>query len=89
MIGSARRSIDALEGAVSVQVFLSKDGYIRDYTFRKKSDNEQFNMSIERVLRRFHYQHGRRKLPLPDKEEIRNIVTTRPLNFNTWDYTGQ
>ncbi len=84
-----REEIASLQGAVSVQVFISKDGYIRDYSFLKKSGNEQFNLSIERVLRRYHYQHGRRKLPLPDKEEIRTIVTTNPLNLKTWEYTGQ
>ncbi len=84
-----REEIASLQGAVSVQVFLSKDGYVRDYKFLKKSSNEQFNLSIERVLRRFHYQHGRRKLPLPDKAEIRTIVMNNPLNLNTWEYTGQ
>ena len=33
---------------------------------------------------------SKRKIELlPDKDEIRTIVTSNPLNLKTWEYTGQ
>lgn len=80
--------IIALQGQVVVAIYLSKTGYIRSYTWLKKSKNEQFNMSIELVIRRFQLNGGGRKLPLPDNEEVKQLVLKEALNLKQWEYTG-
>jgi outer membrane biosynthesis protein TonB len=78
--------IKELSGQVAVYVRLSDDGYVVSYNFERSSSNEQFNGSIERVLRRFQVSGGR-KLPLPDNEEIRQMVLREGLNLVNWTST--
>lgn len=81
--------IEGLSGEVVMLVYLSEDGYIREYRWDKRSQNEQFNLSIESALRRFRVDSGGRKLPLPDNEELRQLVLERPLRLSKWEYKGR
>lgn len=74
-----------LAGQVHVYVRLSEGGHIVSYTFRKKSTNEQYNDSIERVLKRFQAQYGGRVLPMPEHPEVRQAVVTRGLEMKGWE----
>ncbi len=74
-----------LAGQVHVYVRLSEGGHVVSYTFRKKSTNEQYNDSIERVLKRFQAQYGGRVLPMPDHPEVRQAVVTRGLEMKGWE----
>lgn len=74
-----------LAGQVHVYVRLSEGGHIVSYMFRKKSTNEQYNDSIERVLKRFQAQYGGRVLPMPDHPEVRQAVVTRGLEMKGWE----
>lgn len=74
-----------LAGQVHVYVRLSESGHVVSYTFRKKSTNEQYNDSIERVLKRFQAQYGGRVLPMPDHPEVRQAVITRGLEMKGWE----
>ncbi len=82
-------AITKLSGQVSVYIRLSADGHITTYRFRSKSENPQFNDSIDRVLKRFQVSYGGRKLPLPDAPEVREAVLDQGINLNSWEYTGQ
>lgn len=84
-----RGEISQLSGQVSVYVRLSSEGYVTSYRFTKKSENTQFNDSIDRLLKRFQVSYGGRKLPLPDQPEVRDAVLRQGLNLNSWEYTGQ
>ncbi len=75
----------ALAGQVHVYVRLSEGGHIVSYTFRNKSTNEQYNDSIERVLKRFQAQYGGRSLPMPDHPEVRQVIVTRGLEMKNWE----
>jgi len=79
----------ALAGKVKVYVRISKTGSIVSYRFKKKSPNEQFNASIERVLKRYQVNGGRHTLPLPKDEEIKTAVIKQGLNLKKWKYTGR
>lgn len=81
--------IDQLSGQVEVYVELYKSGHIKSYQVRRASSNEQFNESIERVLRRFQLTGGGRALPMPDNEEVREAVVRQGLNLKGWEYTGR
>lgn len=80
---------NALKGQVWVYVRLSESGHIVTFNFRRQSENEQFNASIERVLKRFQVQFGGRTLPLPDNPEVRRAVIARGLELKTWDSVGR
>lgn len=73
-----------LVGRVRVYVRLSADGYIEEYEFTARSDNDQFNDSVERVLRRFERRTGR-SLPMPSQPELQREVLRQGLNLNVWD----
>lgn len=81
--------IETLSNQVEVYVRLSAAGNIVTYKFRKKSENEQFNQSIERVLKRFEVSHGGRKLPMPDEPSVKDAVVRDGLNLKSWEYTGR
>lgn len=81
--------IERLSGQVSVYVRLSNEGYVTSFRFTRKSDNTQFNDSIDRVLKRFQVSYGGRKLPLPEQPEVRDAVLRQGINLNSWEYTGQ
>ncbi|MFU8803073.1 MAG: TonB C-terminal domain-containing protein [Bradymonadaceae bacterium] len=78
-----------LAGQVQVYVRISESGHIVSYTFRSRSGNEQFNGSIERVLRRFQVQYGGRRLPLPDNPQVRQAVISRGLELKNWESLGR
>lgn len=75
----------SLAGQVHVYVRLSDSGHIVSYSFRKLSSNEQFNASIERVLKRFQVQFGGRALPMPDNPQVRQAVVMRGLELKNWE----
>lgn len=74
-----------LAGQVHVYVRISDSGHIVSYTFRSRSANDQFNGSIERVLRRFQVQFGGRQLPLPENVQVRQAVVSRGLELKNWE----
>ena len=76
-----------LKGTVEVYVRLSGAGHIVSYRFRKRSSNDQFNRSIERVLRQFQVSGGGAELPLPDDDRVRQFVLRKGLNLQNWEYT--
>lgn len=77
--------LQQLAGRVRVSVTLSAQGHIVDYTFREKSGHEQFDDSIERVLREFQAHEGGRQLPMPDESEIRQQIINRGLTLTNWE----
>ncbi len=81
--------VAALSNQVQVYVRLSESGDIVSYKFTKKSDNDQFNASIDRVLKRFQLAYGGRKLPMPDDPAVKDAVLKQGLNLKTWEFTGR
>ena len=77
-----------LAGQVSVYVRLSEEGHIVTHRFQSESNNEQFDGSIDRLLRRFHVSGGR-KLPLPDEAAVKDAVLRQGLSLDGWEYTGR
>lgn len=75
-----------LIGSVEVFVRLSDSGYVTGYTFKRKSDNPQYNQSIELALKKF---QGGHKLPLPDNPEVRGAVLQKGLDLKKWDPFGR
>jgi protein TonB len=84
----SRSKVKKLEGEVVVYVELSSSGHIKSYRFKKKSSNDQFNSSIDRVLKKFTQRWGSKKIPLPEKQQIRRLVLKEGLNLKEWEYTG-
>ena len=80
--------IQNLAGEVSVYVRLSEEGHVVSHRFLKESANEQFNASIDRLLRRFSVSGGR-KLPLPEEPAVKEAVLRQGLNLEGWEYTGR
>jgi len=78
-----------LADSVEVYVRLSESGNIVSFQFRKKSGNEQFDDSIDRLLKRFQVQYGGRTLPLPEEPSARSAVVQQGLNLKGWQYMGQ
>ena len=74
---------------MAVYIRLSDKGYVVSYSFKKKSGNDQFDASIERVIKKFQVLGGGKKLPLPENPEIQQIVLKKGLNLKEWVYTGQ
>lgn len=74
---------------MSVYIRLSQRGDVVSYEFKQRSGNEQFDASIERVIRKFQPSGGGKRLPLPENEEVRQIVIRQGLNLNAWEYTGR
>lgn len=85
----SRSQIEELAGEVVVYVELTNDGHIAKYEFERRSSNEQFNSSIERVLKKFRRVGGSRTVPLPDKPPIRKLVLKEGLDLKDWRYTGR
>ncbi len=80
--------IPQLAGQVTVYVRLSADGHIVIHRFEKNSTNDQFDASIDRLLRRYTVSGGR-KLPLPDDENVKASVLHHGLQLTNWEYTGR
>jgi len=79
--------IESLTGQIRVKVFLSEEGYVRDWRWIERSNNEQFNQSVALAIRRFEVDGGGRKLPLPREEELKEKVLREFLRLSKWDYT--
>lgn len=80
--------IASLAGQVSVYVRLSEEGHIVVHRFDENSTNDQFDASIDRLLRRYTVSGGR-TLPLPDDEQVRSSVLHHGLRLEGWEYTGR
>jgi outer membrane biosynthesis protein TonB len=78
-----------LAGKVVVHVRLSEQGHVVTYRFLERSGNEQFDSSIERVLRRFQVTGGGKTLPMPDNEQARRSVIKRGLDLQKWQLVTQ
>lgn len=74
-----------LAGQVRVFVQLDDDGHIRSYEIREHSENDQFDASIERVLRQFQADDGGEVLPMPEQEQIRREIIHRGLMLTNWE----
>lgn len=85
----AEEDVKRLSGAAVIYVRLSPEGQIISYVWKKRSDNDQFDDSIERLLKRYQVSFGGQKLPLPDSEEVRAAVLKEGLNLKNWEYTGR
>ena len=81
--------LNKLAGKVTVHVRLSKQGHVVTYRFLERSGNEQFDSSIERVLRRFQVTGGGKTLPMPDNEQARQSVIRRGLDLQKWQLVTQ
>jgi TonB family protein len=81
--------IAKLQGRVAVYIRISEAGYVVSYSFKQRSGDEQFDDSIERVIKKFQVMGGGKKLPLPENPEIQQIVLKQGLNLKNWEYTGQ
>lgn len=82
-------ALKKLFGQVVVYVRLSKSGHVVTYRFKKRSPNEQFNSSIERLLKKFQASGGGKSLPLPEDEKVRQTVLQQGLNLKNWEVTQQ
>lgn len=80
--------IAELAGQVSVYVRLSEAGHIVVHRFEKNSTNEQFDASIDRLLRRYTVSGGR-TLPLPDEAQVLASILHHGLQLEGWTYTGR
>lgn len=80
--------IAGLAGQVAVYVRLSDEGHVVVHRFVKNSSNEQFDASIDRLLRRYTVSGGR-KLPLPDDEQVKASVLHHGLQLENWEFTGR
>lgn len=80
--------IPKLAGLVAVYVRLSEEGHVVVHRFEKHSPNEQFDASIDRLLRRYTVTGGR-KLPLPDDDQVKASVLHHGLQLEGWEYTGR
>ena len=78
-----------LAGKVVVHVRLSEQGHVVSYRFLERSGNDQFDSSIERVLRRFQVTGGGKTLPMPDNEQARRSVIKRGLDLQKWQLVTQ
>lgn len=78
-----------LQGKITVYIRLSDEGYVVSYAFKQRSGDDQFDASVERVMKKFQVTGGGKKLPLPDNPEVRQIVLKQGLNLKNWEYTGQ
>ncbi len=83
----SEEELQKLFGEVVVYVRLSKSGHVVSYRFRQRSSNEQFNSSIERLLRRFQPSGGGKTLPLPENEKVKQVVLREGLNLRSWEVT--
>ncbi len=81
--------INNLSGRVSVYVRLSEDGSIVSYRFQARSGNDQYDGAIERLLKKFQVSGGRKKLPMPENEEIKALVIKQGLKLKEWEFTGR
>ena len=77
--------LEQLAGQVRVSVNISGQGHIVDYNFHQTSGHEQFDDSINRVLREFQAHEGGHQLPLPEHEEIRQEIINRGLTLTNWE----
>ena len=84
----SKDEVAGLKDEVSVYVRVSPEGYIVSFKFTKRSGNDQFDDSIERVLRRFQVAGGGKKLPVPENPEVRDAVVAQGLKLSSWEYTG-
>lgn len=75
--------IKSLAGKVVVKVRLSDSGHVVSYRFLSKSPNDQFNASIDSVMRAF--ADGGHKLPVPDNPEVRRLVLKKGLDLKNWN----
>ena len=75
----------SLAGRVRVFVNINSQGHVQDYEFRTRSGNEQFDDSIERVLRQFSASQGGNRLPLPEQPQIREQIVERGLLLTNWE----
>jgi outer membrane biosynthesis protein TonB len=76
-----------LAGKISVQVYLSPEGYVVRYTLTRRSGNGQFDISVERAIKAFTVMGGR-KLSMPNDENLKTLVLKKGLNLRRWEYVG-
>lgn len=74
-----------LSGVVSVSVDIDESGHVQDYEFREESGNDQFDNSIERVLREFEADGGGETLPLPEDDELHRQIVEQRLILSNWE----
>ena len=80
--------LDRLAGQVQVSVRISERGHVLSYQFLSRSENVQFDESIERVLQRFQQDRGGRTLPMPEDPALRAEVLRGGMNLSNWKVTG-
>ncbi len=79
--------IKELAGKVVVYVRISNSGHVVTYQFRSKSPNEQFNDSIDALMRKFEVSGGR-KLPMPDDPQVKKLIVEDGLTLTDWNAAG-
>lgn len=76
--------LDKLFGQARVYVRLSRSGHVVTYRFLDKTSNEQFNASIERLLRKFQAGGGGHTLPVPSNPKVQKTVIEDGLQLQNW-----
>lgn len=76
--------LERLAGQVRVAVRINDVGHITSYRFLDRSENPQFDDSIERALQRFQRDRGGRTLPLPEQSELRSEVLRGGMSLSNW-----
>lgn len=85
----SEEQLQKLYGKVVVYIRLSKDGHVVSYRFLRRSGNEQFDGSIERLLRRFQVTGGGRSLPLPEDSRLREKIIADGIRLTKWEHVTQ
>ncbi len=80
--------LQELAGRARVRVRLAENGHVVSFQFLTRSGNDQFDDSIERVLRRFEPRGGGRTLPMPDQADLRREVIREGLILTNWEITN-
>lgn len=76
-----------LAGQVRVSVRVAESGHIISYQFSSRSENAQFDESIERVLQRFQRDRGGRTLPMPEDQALKAEILRGGMNLSNWKVT--
>ncbi len=78
--------VDELAGRIRVVVRLTEQGHVDSYEFREKSGHQEFDASVERVIREFEADTGGLTLPLPEQEGLRAMALDGGLILQSWEH---
>lgn len=75
--------LERLSNSVQVFIDIEPDGHIAAYRFLEKSGNKAFDDSIAAALDKFKAD-GEARLPLPETDQVRQIILDKGLRLTGW-----